>query len=150
MGRPTIYTEELGREICSRIASGESLRRICRDDDMPEARTVHYWLLDKKEFFQQYEQARLIQAQILVDELFDIADDGANDWMVRYEEETGETVYKVNGEAVQRSRLRLDTRKWYASKIIPKIYGDKLNVEQNGAVEVVVRYATPEKSSLED
>lgn len=150
MSRPTIYTEELARKICARIASGESLRRICKDEDMPEARTVHYWLLDDKEFFQQYEQSRLIQAQILVDELFDIADDGANDWMERNGKDGENLGWVVNGEAVQRSRLRLDTRKWYASKIIPKIYGDKLNVEQGGAVEVRVSYATPEKTSLDE
>ena len=65
----------------------------------------------------------------MADELLEIADDGSNDWMMR--QHSGDQSYAANGEHIQRSRLRLDTRKWLLSKALPKIYGDKLPVETN-------------------
>lgn len=125
MSRPTIYTDDLAKLICSRIASGESVRSICEDDDMPVKSTVMLWLIDgEHQFFSdQYAKARQIQAETLADELFDIADDGTNDWMKRSGKD-GEEAYILNGEAVARSRLRVDTRKWFLSKVLPK-FADK-------------------------
>ena len=125
MARPTIYSDELATTICARIASGESVRSICLDDDMPVKSTVMLWLIDgEHQFFSdQYAKARQIQAETLADELFDIADDGTNDWMKRTGKD-GEEAYILNGEAVARSRLRVDTRKWFLSKVLPK-FADK-------------------------
>ena len=125
MARPTIYSDELATTICARIASGESVRSICQDDDMPVKSTVMLWLIDgEHQFFSdQYAKARQIQAETLADELFDIADDGTNDWMKRAGKD-GEEAYILNGEAVARSRLRVDTRKWFLSKVLPK-FADK-------------------------
>jgi hypothetical protein len=127
-GRPTDYTDELATEICARIASGESLRSICREDGKPVISTVMLWLVCGKhpQFSEQYAEARRIQAETLADELFDISDDASNDWMVRNGKED-EPGYVLNGEHVQRSRLRLDTRKWYLSKVLPK-FADKQQV----------------------
>lgn len=121
MARPTIYSDELATTICARIASGESVRSICLDDDMPVKSTVMLWLIDgEHQFFSdQYAKARQIQAETLADELFDIADDGTNDWMKRTGKD-GEEAYILNGEAVARSRLRVDTRKWFLSKVLPR------------------------------
>ena len=121
MARPTIYSDELATTICARIASGESVRSICQDDDMPVKSTVMLWLIDgEHQFFSdQYAKARQIQAETLADELFDIADDGTNDWMKRTGKD-GEEAYILNGEAVARSRLRVDTRKWFLSKVLPR------------------------------
>ena len=125
IGRPTIYSDDLAKLICSRIASGESVRSICQDEDMPAKASVMLWLIDgEHQFFSdQYAKARQIQAETLADELFDIADDGTNDWMKRTGKE-GEEAYILNGEAVARSRLRVDTRKWFLSKVLPK-FADK-------------------------
>lgn len=134
MARPTIYTDELAHSICSRIASGESMRRICKDDDMPVMSTVMLWLIDGKHSLlsEQYAKARQIQAETLADEIFDIADDGSNDWMkINRGDEEG---YRVNGEAVARSRLRVDTRKWYLSKVLPR-FADKKE-ESSGAEQL--------------
>lgn len=135
-GRPSVYSDELATEICARIAAGESLRRICSDDKMPVMSTVMLWLVDGKHemFSEQYAEARRIQAETLADELFDIADDGSNDWMER-EGKDGEAGYVLNGEHVQRSRLRLDTRKWYLSKVLPR-FADKQQVEHSGSLGV--------------
>ena len=79
-------------------------------------------------FFAQYARARDLGLDAIADELFDIADDGQNDWMERHGE--GNEGYTVNGEHVSRSRLRVDTRKWYLSKLAPKRYGEKLEVTE--------------------
>lgn len=128
-GRPTTFTAKLGQEICSRLAEGESLRSICRDEKMPAISTVMYWLLDedKKVFLEQYETARAIQADLMAEELIEIADDGTNDYMEKLLQ-SGETIEVVNTEHIQRSRLRVDTRKWVASKLKPKKYGEKLDL----------------------
>ena len=134
-GRPTKYKEKLGKEICKRIAEGESVRSICKSEDMPDASTIYLWLIDedKKEFFKQYAIAKDAQAELMFDELLEIADDGTNDWIER-ENKDGSIYEVVNNEVVQRSRLRVDTRKWYLSKVLPKKYGDKL--ELDGKTEV--------------
>jgi len=126
IGRPTIYTDELAKKICARIASGESIRSICQDEEMPSKATVMLWLVDGEHvyFSDQYAKARQIQAETLADELFDIADDGSNDWMERFSQDGEVAGYILNGEAVARSRLRVDTRKWYLSKVLPK-FADK-------------------------
>lgn len=135
IGRPTIYTDDLARQICARIASGESMRHICKDENMPVISTVMLWLIDgNHQFFsEQYAQARQIQAETLADEIFDIADDGSNDFS-SFTNGDGEAAYKVNGEAVARSRLRVDTRKWYLSKVLPRFADKKEDV---GGAEVL-------------
>ena len=67
----------------------------------------------------------------IVDQTIQIADDGRNDWMTV--QRGGEGVEVPNQEVINRSRLRVDTRKWLASKVIPKIYGDKVHQEVTGA-----------------
>lgn len=130
-GRPTIYTEELANTICIRLASGESLRRICFDAEMPNASTVHAWVLDDKEgFSKKYARARAIQAEEMFDEILDIADDGSNDFMTITK---GDVEYNVEDrEVTNRSRLRVDSRKWYLSKVLPKKFGDKLDLTSGG------------------
>lgn len=128
VGRPTKYTLELVTNICNRIALGESLRKICKEEGMPYRQTVHDWLLDKnhQEFYDQYEKACNTRAENMFDELTDIADDGSNDYIEK-ERDDGSTYEVINSEHIQRSRLRVDTRKWYLSKIMPKKFGDKLD-----------------------
>ncbi len=132
-GRPTTYTKELGDKICKRIASGESVRSIDKDKKMPSGATIYNWLLDenKREFFEQYARARSIQAEIMFEELLEIADDGSNDWMT-LERRDGTEIELENKEVVNRSRLRVDTRKWYLSKVLPKKFGDKLDLTSGG------------------
>ena len=132
IGRPSKYTQKLADKICTQLATGKSLRRICEKEGMPEARTVHYWLLDGKheEFFLQYARAREIQAEMMFDEILDVADDGSNDYMTITK---GDVEYNIeNKEVTNRSRLRVDSRKWYLSKVLPKVYGDKLDVTSEG------------------
>lgn len=134
VGRPTKYTEKIGQEICERIAMGESVLQICRHDEkMPVARTVYLWLLreDMAAFKKLYEAAREIQAEVFYDELNDIADDGSNDWYDKQVGEDGFTIRVFDHEHVQRSKLRVDTRKWMLARMNAKKYGDKLDIDHS-------------------
>lgn len=135
-GRPSTYSDDIALKVCSEIAAGKSLRRICEADDMPVMSTIMLWLVDgKHQFFsEQYAEARRIQAEALADEIFDIADDGSNDFS-SFTNQEGEAAYKMNGEAVARSRLRVDTRKWYLSKVLPK-FADKQQIEHSGSIDM--------------
>jgi hypothetical protein len=136
VGRPKKYTKEIGNEICKRLMLGDSLRTICKNKKLPSATTIFNWLADEEfnketKFLEQYERAREIQADYLADELIDIADDGRNDYMER-KGKNGQTYNAINTEHVQRSRLRIDTRKWIASKLKPKKYGEKMDLTSDG------------------
>lgn len=136
VGNQTEYTKEKADSICKRIASGESLSSICKDEGMPAKSTVCTWVLDKREGFdEQYANARRLQAELLADEIIDIADDSTNDYMVR-QSKSGEDYETANPEVIGRSRLRVDTRKWYLSKVLPKVYGEKIHTEHSGAIDL--------------
>ncbi len=123
MGRPSSYTEEIAAEICERLIDGESLSAICRDAHMPSKGAVLWWVEEDREgFSDRYARARNLQAIGIADELLDIADDGRNDWMQRMGRNG--IGWELNGEHIQRSRARIDTRKWLLSKMLPKVYGD--------------------------
>lgn len=133
MARPTDYTPELASLICGRIAEGESLRAICRDADIPASSSIFLWLSQHSEFSEQYAKAMEARADGMFDELLEIADDGTNDWMEKKNAE-GEVVgWTLNGEHVQRSKLRVDTRKWALARMSPRKYGDKQGIELTGA-----------------
>lgn len=126
MARPGTYTQKIADRICDQIAEGRSLRSICRDKTMPSMRTVFYWLAAREDFARLYAYARDAQADALVDEMLDIADDGSNDWMEQRGRDGEVTGWKENGESLKRSALRLSTRQWIAEKLKPKKYGNKV------------------------
>ena len=131
MGRPSTFTRKKADAILARLAEGETLRSVCRDEDMPHESTVRLWAMgDVDGFSTQYARAREVGYHAMADELLDISDDGQNDWMKRNAENN--PGWEANGEHLQRSRLRVDSRKWLLSKALPKVYGDKLDVNHAG------------------
>ena len=90
--------------------------------------TVIRWLARDENFAQRYARAREMQAEVLADQMLEIADDGTNDWMAKRDREGNVTGWQLNGEAVARSKLRLEQRRWYAEKLRPKVYGAKVAV----------------------
>ena len=130
MARPSEFSDKTAAVILERIASGESLRAICEAEEMPARSTVFQWLSKRDEFADQYARAREEQADAIFDEILSIADDGRNDWMERnYGENVG---WIENGEALRRSALRIDARKWMAGKLRPKKYGERSQMELTG------------------
>lgn len=132
-GRPSEFTQEIADAICERIAEGESLRTICRDDEMPNRSTVFRWLAARPEFSDQYARAREAQAEALFEDMLEIADDASGDTKIVGRD--GEEREVCDTEFVQRSKLRIDTRKWMAGKLAPKKYGEKLELGGKVAVE---------------
>jgi hypothetical protein len=108
IGRPTDYTPEIAREIADRMIDGNSLRAACQQDDMPDEGTVYRWIAQHPEFHDIYARARELQAMRWAEDVLTIADDRTLDPHDR--------------------RIRVDTRKWLLSKVLPRIYGDKLTV----------------------
>lgn len=128
MGRPSTYSPEVVEAICERLALGESLRSICADDAMPAMSSVFKWLTEHPEFSAQYAHAREEQAEGLADEIVAIADEA--DVTVRHDGE--DVTLGLDATAVARNRLRIDARKWVASKLKPKKFGDKIQQEVTG------------------
>lgn len=128
MSRPSSYTPEIAEAICLRLATGESLRSICRDEAMPCRSAVNKWVVDNiNEFAHQYARSKAIGIDEIVDESIEISDDGARDYT---KDADGRDV--VDHDHIARARLRVDTRKWYVSKLAPKLYGDRTAVELSG------------------
>jgi hypothetical protein len=122
-GRPSKFTQEIADSVCERIASGDSVRTICLDSDMPPMSTVFRWLAQIESFREQYARAREAQADLMAEEILAIADETEHDTI---DTENGE---RPTNEWIARSRLRVDARKWLASKMAPKKYGDKLDLD---------------------
>lgn len=129
-GRPTKYNSKLTGKILERLACGESLRSICRDDDMPNMSTIFLWIRKHEEFSNQYAKAKEEGATALFEEIFDIADDSGNDWMENNNPDN--PGWRFNNDHYQRARLRVDVRKWALSKLQPKKYGEKLDLTSDG------------------
>lgn len=125
-GRPSTYNAETASLICASLAEGKPLVRIVEEIGVP-IQTVYSWMNAHPEFSEAYARAREDQADTLADEIIKISDDASND---SCEDEDGKIV--TNHENIQRSKLRVDTRKWVASKLRPKKYGDKQQLEHSG------------------
>ena len=125
VGRPSKYTKELADEICLRLSQGESLRSIVKDNHMPAQANVYVWLIKHKDFQEQYTHAREEQAETHADEIVDIADETPETTPV-YDKEGNQIDIKLDAGFIQWQKLRIDARKWNASKQRPKKYGDKI------------------------
>lgn len=116
--------------ILDKIAEGKSLRDICSAEGMPSESLVRKWAVQNEDFGAQYARAREAGMEALADEILDIADSQEGDILTT---EDGREI--VNHDAIQRAKLRVDTRKWLMSKIAPKRYGDKLDLNHSGSIE---------------
>jgi len=146
VGRPSDYTLELSDLICSRLTEGESMRSVCRDPEMPVLTTIFRWLREKPDFKQQYDIAKEESAETLADEMVDIADNQVKTPLIVdgdiVLDEKGDQVMIADSVAVQHAKLRIDTRKWAASKLKPKKYGDRsdLNITSDLTVHFDLDY----------
>lgn len=128
VGRPTKYTEELGKKVCDKVATTtDGLRKMCANNpDFPCTDTILQWRYNYPKFSASYAQAKLHQADLFAEQIIDICDEE-----------------QYTSEGIQHARLRVDTRKWLTSKLIPKVYGDKiqtdttLNIKHEDALELL-------------
>jgi len=124
IGRPTKYSQELSIKICIELARGKSLRKVCETEGMPDISTVFDWIHRHEEFAKQYARAKEEGADAMFEEINDIADETIQ--VIKSGAEKKSSAY------AQAQRLRVDTRKWYMSKVKPKKYGDKLDLTSDG------------------
>lgn len=133
-GRPSIFTPELASAILQRVADGESVRSICRDDAMPHLSTFFRWITEKPDFREQYDAATDVRAETIFEEALEIADTVLMGEKVKtIGEGENQKVETQTGDMVERAKLKVDTRKWFLSKLKPKRYGDKIQQEVTGA-----------------
>jgi hypothetical protein len=130
-GRPSDYSQKTALEICKKLGNGESLRQICASSGMPGKTTIIKWLESNLDFRAQYARARELQAEHWAEEIIQIADDSRNDFIEK-ENRDGSTYEAVDNEHINRSRLRVDTRKWLMARLAPKKYGDRVTTEMVG------------------
>ena len=131
--RTSTFTQDIAIRICAELADGKSLRAICRADDMPAEATVRAWALDDVDGFSaHYARARDIGYECLADDILEISDDGKND---TYKDHEGND--RTDQDVIARSRLRVDSRKWMLAKMLPKRYGDKLELAGGLTVKTV-------------
>jgi len=131
------YTDMLGDDICKMMTTTSlGLRHICKKLNVPHS-TVRGWIADLAHpFSDKYTRAKDVQLELLAEEILDIADEGSNDLMTIG---FGDKAYETeNKEVTSRSKLRVESRKWLLSKLKPKIYGDKIDVNNNlsGSVSI--------------
>lgn len=135
MGRPSDYTEEIADEICEAIAtSANGIHFLCkRYSYWPKPTTINRWIEeDRCGFRDKYAKAKTAQANYMAEEIINIADDDSKDTITKVNKD-GEEYEVCNSEWINRSRLRVDARKWLASKLLPKVYGEK--IEKNTGAE---------------
>jgi hypothetical protein len=126
LGRPTNYTKEKAQAICEMIEKGMTLQAICELPDMPSISSVYNWQDENLDFLESYARARARKADTLAD-------------MVMTE--------AFNSHDAQIGRLRIDALKWTASKLAPKKYGDKIEVESNSQQNFKISFSVPDRNT---
>lgn len=129
-GRPQAYTKKIARKILTEIMMGKGLLKITKMECMPSVPTIYTWLNRKhknfnEDFFNSYRDAREIQAELLADQINDIADDGSKDIYI-VKDKNGNEVTKINYDNIRRSKLRCDSLRWTAAHLLPRKYGSKM------------------------
>lgn len=159
MGRPSKKSPEVLKQIYDRLCTGEPLTEICTSEGMPHPSTVRDWMAADAEVSRAIACAREIGFDAIATDALRIADDGRNDW-VESQNNDGTTYTEYNGDHVQRSRLRVETRLKLLAKWDPKRYGDLQKVEMGGSLSVrrdlrdltddeLLRIATQAKAATE-
>lgn len=135
MARPSKYTDELALEICMAIASSnKGIKPLCEaNPHWPTHSTIRKWIFENKEFSDKYDLAKQEQADFIADEILEIADNSE-----------GDDKAFVGINRIHRAKLQIDSRKWVASKLKPKKYGDKLDLNHEGGQTIVVKFQDDE------
>lgn len=138
IGAPALkHDPEMFSAICAEVAAGDSLRTVLAQGHYISAPTFYKWIRDNETFAKQYARATEDRADTIFDEMMEIADDATNDWMEKQRPD-GSTYEVLNAEHVQRSRLRIETRKWALGKMRPKKYGDKIEHDHGGKLTITL------------
>lgn len=135
IGRPReAVPQDKADAIIAWISQGETLRQWCRENGVHFS-TVYLWLDKDQDFARRFARAREAGEEVIAQECIEIADDATNDWMEKVDKDGALTGWQLNGEHVQRSKLRIETRLKLLAKWNPKKYGEKVDVNHGGQAE---------------
>lgn len=147
-GRPSKFTNALAEQILFRISNGEAARAICRDEGMPHWSTLCRWKAKNAAFRDQYVACKAECLEAWADDIDQIAGDESRDYTMRITEsldKEGNVTRRIeekvsDNTAVNRDRLKVDTKKWIMSKLAPKVYGDLTKHEHTGIDGGPIKY----------
>ena len=125
MDRSTKLTKELTKEICTHITEKKTLIQIYHNENIPTTWTIKKWVTKHEEFDTMYAKTREIQINTFTNQIIEIAEDGSNDWIEK-ETKKNRLIETLDHEHFERSKLRIDTRKFLMSKITRHKYGEKI------------------------
>lgn len=131
------YTDEIADVICDRLSNGESLRTICSEEGQPSQSMVFRWLQGNAAFRENYTRAREAQADAIFDEILHISNTPVVGEKTKISP-NGE-VEVTTGDMIEHRRLQIEARKWMAGKLRPKKYGDKIEMEHSGSLQVTTK-----------
>jgi hypothetical protein len=144
MSTPTRYNSKLVLLICERIATTpQSLAKICQAEDMPSIATLFRWLRDHPDFNELYSKAKVVQAELLIEEALDLVDDSSNDLIVSSDDRL-----VPNLAAFKRCMIKVEYRKWLASKLLPRKYGHHLHLSAAAATTSPPPEQSPAKGRI--
>ena len=121
----TMFNQQTADAVCELLADGKSLRAACEELGVKRT-TIHDWARDVKEFSDQYARAREIGYKLLADQILEIADTPLLGVETKIKDDGSREV--TEGDMLGHRKLQVDSRKWMLSKMLPKIYGDKLEI----------------------
>ena len=129
------YSEELFAEIVERLSKGEPLMSICRDKGFHRSQVTR-WRKLHPEFDEAFLEARDDGFDAIAANCLEIADDSRNDYIeaLANEDDPKAGIALSNGENIQRSKLRIETRLKLLAKWDPRRYGERLGVEHSGTM----------------
>lgn len=138
VGRPPEpVPQDIADRVIAWVESGKPLAELCREPGMPNRRTIGKWRAKDEEFRARFARAREDGFDEIADECLAIADDASNDWMERTGNDGDSLGWQLNGEAVQRSRLRIDTRMQLLARWCPGRYGQKVAIGGSASLDPI-------------
>ena len=148
--RETKYSAKFGDKILAKVSAGKSIMQICKVSPNPTRETFYKWLRENKDFADNYERAIVSRADLLAEQIIEIADDIENDF-AENKTEDGKT-YAANNARIARAKLQIDARKWAAARMSPKKYGNNIKAEldNNHSGEIQVNIASFDFNEGED
>ena len=147
MGRPSSYTVERGEEIARRIAEGETLRSITRDAHMPKWQTVYAWMERDKDFADRIARARELGFDAIAEEALHIANTPVEGKSIKVGPNGKEV---TRADMILHRKLQIETRLKLLAKWSPKRYGDKLDVNHSGSIDLASRLESARKRTNDD
>ncbi len=136
--KPVEYSQEIADEICQAIrTSSKGIRKIALDyPHWPSVKAIFEWRVKHPSFGEQYARAKCEQIEVFIDEIIEISDDSSSDTIIKTDA-NGIEYEKCNSEWINRSRLRVDSRKWLAAKLAPKIYGERKESDDKDGTDFI-------------